>query len=355
MDLINRLLDLVQQALGELDSRDCRVSSAIRKATRIAILRNDYPNLLWLRSQMISVSDSEANLRLREEVVPHFTKQEFSVMIKRMREGFGEERRILNVVDEGRDGIRLVDNQNIRISPVPEIEEQIERYTRLAANASPPDGLHPVDLYFTAQAYSKTRSTYEALIGQDRGVLARIATRVHEYLSATEKQLIYGQINSDIFERNRQYVDGKLAAISPEALEQFITVYRRLGEGDPEARSQALGSCLRILKSLADSLYPPRELPVVGTDGKSRDLTDEKYIARLWQFVSDRVGTTKAGGLLLAQVNDLVSRIDRLYGLTNKGVHAEISEFEVNQSVIQTYLLAGDILRLTDQDSAVYS
>ena len=304
---------------------------------------------------MISFQDAEAKLRLVKEVAPHYTKQEFAMMKRRLGDAFSEERRSLEPVDEGRDSIRVVDNGKFCALPVPGIEEEIERFTRLAESASPPDGLHPVDLYFADQASSKERSIYEVSIGQSRGVLTRIGTRVHEFLSATEKQLIYGQINADIFERNRQYVDEKLSAIAPEALEQFISVYRRLGEGDPEARSQALSSCRRILKSLADSLYPPRELPVVGTDGKSRDLTDEKYIARLWQFVSDRVGTTKAGGLLLAQVNDLGSRIDRLYGLTNKGVHAEISEFEVNQCVIQTYLLAGDLLRLTDQDSAVYS
>ena len=68
----------------------------------------------------------------------------------------------------------------------------------------------------------------------------------------------------------------------------------------------------------------------------------------------DRGGTTKFGGLLIAQVDDFGTRIDRLYEFTNKGVHAEVSEFEVDQCVIQTYLLAGDLLRITDQDSAVH-
>jgi hypothetical protein len=34
-------------------------------------------------------------------------------------------------------------------------------------------------------------------------------------------------------------------------------------------------------------------------------------------------------------------------------VHAEVSEFELNQCVIQTYLLVGDILRLTESDSGI--
>jgi hypothetical protein len=47
--------------------------------------------------------------------------------------------------------------------------------------------------------------------------------------------------------------------------------------------------------------------------------------------------------------------MDRLYDLVSKGVHTDVTEFEVNQAVIQTYLLVGDILRLADQDSALYS
>ncbi len=58
--------------------------------------------------------------------------------------------------------------------------------------------------------------------------------------------------------------------------------------------------------------------------------------------------------MLLAEVQDVGNRIDRLYEMSNKGVHAETTEFEVNQTVIQTYLLMGDILRLADDDSAIF-
>jgi hypothetical protein len=57
--------------------------------------------------------------------------------------------------------------------------------------------------------------------------------------------------------------------------------------------------------------------------------------------------------LLLASVQDLGNRIDRLYELTNKGIHADVSNFEVNQCLIQTYILVGDILRIADKQSAI--
>ena len=99
------------------------------------------------------------------------------------------------------------------------------------------------------------------------------------------------------------------------------------------------------------AVYPSRQEKVEGADGKVRDLSEEKYVARLWQFVSERVGGHAAGQLLQATLSDLGTRIDRVYELSCKGVHAEVSEFESNQCIIQTYLLVGDILRRTDSDA----
>jgi hypothetical protein len=57
--------------------------------------------------------------------------------------------------------------------------------------------------------------------------------------------------------------------------------------------------------------------------------------------------------LLQASVQDLGNRLDRLYDLVNKGVHADISKFEVNQCVIQTYILIGDLIRILDRQTAI--
>ena len=152
----------------------------------------------------------------------------------------------------------------------------------------------------------------------------------------------------DIFEQNRRYVDMKLGVIVPKALEQFKTAQQRLSEENPEAGSQALLTCRRILESVADKLYPACEEPVIGSDGKERKLTRDKYINRLWQFVADRIKGSTTGDLLLTQIDDLGHRIDRVYHLASKGVHGDVSKDEVTLCVMQTYLLIGEILRLTD-------
>jgi hypothetical protein len=351
VDVLDRILQLVSNALDDLDNPACKLSGSIRKAIRIARLRNNYDNLWWLEYEMIAWENKDAKRRIDQELLPYYTKTQFEALQIRIVTAYVDERKCRRVDDHG----ELVDKGDIRAMGVEELESLAESLEKGAAAAIPPAGLHPVDLYHVDQAKTQLRATLSALAQDSRAILARIRQRVHAFLSTTETHLIYGQLNTDIFEQNRQFVDARLHDIAPDAFEKLTVVYRRLGEGNPEARSHALTSCRRILKALADKVYPATSKPVQGIDGQERRLTDEKFVARLWQFVAERVRGKTSGELLLAEINDLGGRIDRVYELSCKGVHTDVSDFEVNQCVIQTYLVIGDILRLYDHNSALES
>ena len=92
---------------------------------------------------------------------------------------------------------------------------------------------------------------------------------------------------------------------------------------------------------------------MTGIDGKERSLTDDKYISRLLQFVSEKISGKTSNELVLSQITDLGKKIDSLNSLASKGVHSNVYDFEVNQCIIQTYLTIGDILRISDDTSAV--
>jgi hypothetical protein len=226
------------------------------------------------------------------------------------------------------------------------LESQIE-------GLKPPDGLHPVDLYQRSQELLEITTKLRAWQTEAKSVLARQRGEIADYLAETERQILFGQVNSDVFERNRAYVDERLAALAPQALEQFEAAYRRHSEGDAEARSHALTSCRRVLKTLADVLYPPTDETVTGIDGVERKMTDDKFIMRLCQFAAEKTEGSASRELLVSQIGALGERLDALTRLTSKGVHADVSAAEVDQCLIQTYLAAGDLLRLADGRSAV--
>jgi hypothetical protein len=82
-------------------------------------------------------------------------------------------------------------------------------------------------------------------------------------------------------------------------------------------------------------------------------MSDDRYLSRLLQAVFE-VGVERSASreLLKAQVDGLSARLEAINDLASKGVHAAVSEFEVNQCVIQTYLALGDVLRLVEVENA---
>jgi len=146
-------------------------------------------------------------------------------------------------------------------------------------------------------------------------------------------------------------VESFLPQISPRVLEQFTAAYRRAREDDAESKTHALATCCRILESVADVVFPPQAGPAVDSTGKSRKVGAENYVNRLWMFVADSMSGSTHSKLLLATLQDFGSRIDTVYSLTNKGVHSDVAQAEVDTCVMQTYLLTGEILRIFEDSS----
>lgn len=342
------ILNLVGTVLAD---SNLSISDLVRQAARIARLRNDYQNLLWLEWETINICDNEQKSEVLREVSRHFTDEQLKNYYQTFAEAWMNERKFSVIkYDLTIDPEKMITPESVK-----EIENSLEQSRFLAQEAVSPQGLHHQDLHEAERSNQILRTIGHHREKNYEDILGRIKNRTLKYLSNVETQLIYGQLHSDIFEENRLYVDKALNELSPEALRQFVASYQRMKEDNPESWAQALTSARRLLKSLADIIYPPSNEPVKGSDGKERVLKDEMYIARLWQYVFEKIGDSTSGALFQTQVEDYGKRIDRLYELACKGVHADVSKLEVNQCVIQTYILIGDLLRLRDNTSAVTS
>lgn len=337
-------LELVRSALDELDQRDCRLSVVARKALRIARLRNDWEAAYWLQMELEGVSDKNAFKRRIGEVAPYFSREALHRLHRNAVESSLSSRTITIVNHNGE-----VDEDQVTGLGIQEIEENV---LLLSRSEDPlPDNLHPYDAAYFSDQRHKSRNFQQNIEVEQRKVLARITQRVHSYLSQVERQIVLGQLQSDVFEDNRRYVDERLKKFAPEILDQLHIAYRRTREGSVEARSHALTSCRRALKSLADRLYPPSNTPVKGADGKERILNDSAYVARLWQFISESNAGSTSKKMLSEDIERIGKQIDRLNDLAGKGVHAEVTEFEVNMCVLGMYSVTGAILRLLDETS----
>lgn len=173
-----------------------------------------------------------------------------------------------------------------------------------------------------------------------------VATSNAAYLHATGifKRLSFGEIPSRQFNTIRDRVDNLLLDLCPEAIEKFMVAYERLASSSAEDWSHALTAARRIFKSVADSLYPPRETP----EG-ARKLGEEQYINRLWAFLDENAEAGSDKDLAKAHIDYMGAFLQRLNEKASKGVHAEVSYEEAVRAVLYTYLTLGDLLEFAEK------
>jgi hypothetical protein len=170
----------------------------------------------------------------------------------------------------------------------------------------------------------------------------------------------------------REYAQ-RLAELETQLTTQFAVVANetlmRTGDLDPRLRdvlhaaftavervetneqlSQAALSCRRFLERLADALYPPRQ---VG-EGE-RELGRPQYRNRLWAYIEEHL-EGRSQEVVLASLDDVGGRIDKLYALANKGVHgSEILAAELQRLLVGLTTLTFDVLTIAPpQDKPLY-
>jgi hypothetical protein len=332
------LRSLVGAALNDADDPSVSLATVARKALRIARMRSDWEIVWWLQLEMQTIKVPQGGA---EGLTTDGYAQRASAEVKgRLSDTAFES--IGHAVAQRWIGGRKVSNEALQHFGIADAEihaatlrEQLDRLAETSFGSS------REILLASAHLRVDQRET--------ESLLARLRNEICVYLSDVERQLVLGEVSEDVWARNRAYVDEHLARIAPQALEQFAAAHRRQAEGDAEARTHALTSCRRVLKTVADVLYPASNAIVQGIDGRTRKMTDDKFISRLCQFASEGNGSSSAA-LLSAQVRSLAERLDALNALSSKGVHNEVSSAEVDQCIIQTYLVVGDLLRIAESE-----
>ncbi len=184
-------------------------------------------------------------------------------------------------------------------------------------------------------------------------VLERTRHTVFALLVRWERQLTYTNVNEEVYRRFQSAVDAVLASGAPDVLDAFGAVYRRLHEVSliksddaSEELAQALTTCRRILKAVVDHIIVG-EPGALTADGHSLD--DAAYRNRLFEFLKQTGTGNRERAAIEAEFAGLLGRFEAIDGLANKGVHADVAVREAELCAINTYVLAGEILRLKSE------
>lgn len=349
MTLPSRVQDLLAKALDEFDSSDVSVAASVRRASRIAALRKDYVNQLWLQWEMTDLSASKSQ-KWQDPAIARI-KADLDTLLGSKAghdEGYSaslqfERNRSIEV-----DGEVMVNGASIG-----QIEEQLRATQSAYGEFVRPAGLGPLDAYGAHRDSDGARATLIPVINTLQTLVDRVRSSVYAFLVATEAELEQGQPQAGVFARAQAYVNAALAEYAPKALEQFLAAQERLYRGSGEDLAHALTSCRRMLKSLADHLYPATNESVAGLDGIARRMSDDQYRNRLLEYVRQTLGSHGHSTVLQKTLDGLGARLKSLDALASKGVHDDVTAAEAETCVVWTYMLAADLIRLADGTSAL--
>jgi hypothetical protein len=201
--------------------------------------------------------------------------------------------------------------------------------------------------YYTGNVSERAELRERFKIVSDR--LASRRSMVYHYVLRKYLELRYSNIAEDIFSKIQEKVYEKISEIIPDSVKKFNAVYDNLSSENSENWSNAVHSCRRILKDLANAIYPPTESIQKKVNGKEKpiQLDEDHYINRIIEFISRKSESKTYKKIVGSHLKLIEDRLKSILGGSHKGTHKDIVDRdEANRIVVYTYLLIGDILAL---------
>ena len=257
----------------------------------------------------------------------------------------------------GMDANRQYQAEDKRLLIYPESIEQLEGEVRF--NQTALEVARDADISFSSANPRQSPRTYtgnwkERTEIRERSALVskRIASRrslIYQYVLKKYLELRFSNIADDIFANIREKVDKNIGKLVPDSVTRFNAVYENLSSENTENWSNAVHSCRRILKDLANAVYPPSEDKQKTINGQeiTIKLGEKQYINRILEFITEASDSQSYQNVVGSQLKFIDDRLKGLLNASHKGTHTTIvSKENANRIVVYTYLLIGDILSL---------
>ena len=308
-----------EEILLDLEAKRCPLSQSIRKSMRLAQLVDDQRTLAWLTLESRGAAPGSTTFRKRfpgkigEDALVHYIKIHTYDVSSELDQALSQ-RGVPSIKDK------------VSANSIESIETDSSLYL---------EGGDPV---FT-----------ELLKSQKQRILSSVSNDVHEFVFEVSCKLAYASLPSSLFGLSQKRVDTWLEDEFPTVAQDLKTACERITTNDTEAYSQALLTCRRVLKTLADTFEPASKELHVGTDGEEHELRDHHVINRLVATAEKASLEKEEREYVKATIADLASRITSVYRRTDEGVHSTVTGPEVQRFLIDLYLMLSDFHTIVRQ------
>jgi hypothetical protein len=315
------IIDLCESLLDDLELGTVAVDQIVLKASRLARLVGNTEAQAWLRFEMMGFPAGDAISLKYMRATGRFVNE------ANQRGYWYPILQISAMLDSSVHQLRASGRPpdfNLSISSA----NQYERPSETAAKA-----LQDVmNQHVTRVAgHSQTISTFSSIKSKVVGLIHQFATNVYY-----ERK--FSAVAESIFEMYKRDLDIRLSAVASDVLAKFPAIYARLVDNDPEAISQALNSCRRVIDAFADALVPSSDLKVQ-LDQEEIAISNGRTKNKLFWFIAQRTASS-------SRKQRLKQTLINLYEQMSKGVHSNVDAPEARALILQTITYLGEVLEL---------
>jgi len=324
-------LELSEEILKNFELNQIPIQQILLKCLRLARLINDFEAFKWLKF--------EAN---GFETTPDgsLTPEAWQAASKSGRVSYKIEKELQKVEKPG----EYANTETIGV--MEEIIEISKKRMEIAYDPNISVSSQSPLLPVLPRGNAEERNMLTLIISKRTKVIEKVRAIIYEYILNVNYEFKFGKITEEIFTKRRNYIDRILKDVCPEAVQKFISVYENLESGNDEDWANAVHSCRRILKEVADKLSPPSDQPVIKENKQQIKVGKDEYINRLVLHVESKSSSDKFISIVGSHLKFLGNRLDSIYEASTKGSHSEVTLEEAERYIIYTYLLLGDILSL---------
>lgn len=178
MTTLDYLRELTREAIEACSNQSVRVSTSLRRAIRIATLRNDVFALMWLEME----ADSHIGTSRNERVL---RRAELSAQINATGDEDDSTLRAAQIYFTGRK-ITADKDSNVLPSSVRELEISAQDIRETLDMLATPAGMHPQDTYVVSKSNRDHALTLREHLREVESILSRIEDRIYLFLVRTE-------------------------------------------------------------------------------------------------------------------------------------------------------------------------
>jgi len=318
------------------------VEKAVMASLRLARAASDHLNAANFVRELYPERSEVA--RVLHDDLAHLKSEAVEFVWRRSAENWIE---LHTIEDMAADQKHLPagERRNVLKLAVGEIEGELAHWNRVLAEA-PPTGLTPMDAAAFAVAHQQQSADIFQRVRAIQIIKSRLKTRCLNYAIQMERQLGMQRSTDTLLWTVQNEVHNYFKERSEDIYRKLQKAAQLASSSDAEDASLLLTEVRRILKAVADLLYPASPDRVVCSDGKERTMGDEQYMNRLEQLLSTQVHRSSARELAMAELRLLAAFTRRLNDMASKGVHADVAPSEARQGLVGLYMLLFNLTQL---------